>query len=93
MDSENENPLHDIHPEIPYGELDSIDLEPFSGAPDRDIADHIRSIASRASIGQLRQVMEIPLDAEDMDREVLVEMFVDRKMTIVRRFRAALSGT
>lgn len=87
-----ENPLHDIHPEIAYGDLEEIDLEPFFGAPEKDIEDHIRSLATRASVGQLRQVMGMPLDAEDFEREVLIEMFVKKKMTVVQKIRQAMGS-
>ena len=90
LNDKEENPLHDIHPEIAYGDLEEIDLEPFFGAPDEDVENHLRSIASLASVGQLRQVMGMPLDAEDREREVLVEMFVKKKMTVVLKIKQAM---
>jgi hypothetical protein len=87
---EQENPLHDIHPGITYKELEEIDLEPFFGAPDSAIEDHIRRIAVLASIGQLRQVLAMPLDAEDVEREVLVQRYVEKKMSVVRTVRRAM---
>lgn len=89
---EDANPLHDIHPEIAYGDLENIDLEPFSGAPDEDIANYLRSIAQLASIGQLKQAMNIPFDDEDRDREVLIEMFVEKKMAVVLRIKREIDA-
>ncbi|MCS4089562.1 hypothetical protein [Rhizobium sp. BK176] len=92
MEIEDENPLHDIHSEIAYGDLEEIDLEPYFGAPDEEIENHIRSLASRASIGQLRQALSIPLDGEDREREVLIEMFVERRMAVVSKIRLAIQS-
>ena len=85
-----ENPLHDIRPEIAYGDLGEIDLEPFFGAPDGIVADHLRSLASLASVGQLRQVLAMPLDAEDVTREILVDMFVEKKKAIELKNKRAI---
>lgn len=90
LNETDENPLHDIHPEIAYSDLEEIDLEPFFGAPEKDIEDYIRSLASKASVGQLRQVMSMPLDAEDLEREILIERFTEKKMSVVRKIRQAL---
>jgi hypothetical protein len=92
MEIEDENPLHDIHSEIAYGDLEEIDLEPYFGAPDDEIEEHIRSLASRASIGQLRQVLSIPLSAEDREREVLIDMFVEAKMAVVLKIKLAIES-
>jgi hypothetical protein len=90
MQIEEENPLHDITPEISYGDLDDIDLSSYFGAPNEEIEDYIRSLANRASIGQLRQVLSIPLDGEDKEREMLVEQFVARKMEVVSKIKLAM---
>ncbi|MBY3151201.1 hypothetical protein HFO56_02120 [Rhizobium laguerreae] len=92
MQIEDENPLHDIHSEIAYDDLVEIDLEPFFGAPDEVVEAHIRSLANRASIGQLRQALSIPLNAEDREREVLVDMFVERKMVVVLKIKSAIQS-
>jgi hypothetical protein len=92
MEIEDENPLHDIHSEIAYDDLEEIDLESYFGAPDNEIVEHIRSLASRASIGQLRQALSIPLNAEDREREVLIDMFVERKMAIVLKIKLAIQS-
>ncbi|MNV63370.1 hypothetical protein D3C71_1559580 [compost metagenome] len=92
MQIEEENPLHDIAPDIAYGDLEDIDLSPYFGAPDDVIEDYIRSLANRASIGQLRQVLSIPLDGEDREREVFVELFVTRKMEVVSKIKLAMQS-
>jgi hypothetical protein len=92
MQNEDENPLHDIQPEIAYDDLAEIDLEPYFGATDEIVAEHIRSLANRASIGQLREALSIPLDGEDREKEVLVDMFVNRKMAIVQSIKLAMQS-
>ncbi|MDW9478982.1 hypothetical protein GOB57_09855 [Sinorhizobium meliloti] len=92
MQIEEDNPLHDIPPDIAYSELEDIDLSSYFGSPDGDIEEHIRSLANRASIGQLRQVLSIPLDADDREREVLVELFVERKMAAVSKVKQAIQS-
>lgn len=89
--NDQENPLHDIHPEVAYSDLEDIDLSAFFGAPELDIEDHIRSIARLASIGQLKQVIGLSLDSEDRERELLIEQFVEKKMAVVRSIRQAMS--
>lgn len=92
MQIEEENLLHDIAPDIAYSELEDIDLSSYFRAPDEEIEEHIRSLANRASVGQLRQVLSIPLDGEDREREVLVDMFVARKMAVVSKIKLAIQS-
>jgi hypothetical protein len=82
---EFQSSLHDKRSEIAFSELDDIDLEEFWGRPDQEVENHLRGLAERASIGQLRQALGIPIHADDVDRQLLVVRFVEAKMGVVRR--------
>jgi hypothetical protein len=88
----NDNPLHDVPSQIAMEELENIDLEDFENASEYLVANHIREIAERASIGQLRHVLGIKLDAEDMTREKLVNIFVEKRLATFLKIRQMMAS-
>ncbi len=90
--SDTDNELHDIHPKISFADLEEIDLEPVQDLPLTAIADHIRGLASKASVGQLRQILEIKLDDQDYTREELIEKFTQNKMKAVIKIKQLIEG-
>lgn len=82
--------VHDIKPAISMSMLEEIDLEPVRNLTEQLISRYIRELAERASVGQLRQALRMTFDDPDMEREALVDTFVERKMSVVRNMRNAV---
>jgi hypothetical protein len=89
---EEHNPLHDIKSDIAYEELVEIDLDELTDKQEPQIETHLRSLAERASIGQLRLSLDMSFDDADLDRAVLIDRYVERRMGTVRRMRAFIRG-
>lgn len=64
---------------ISYEELSEIDLDALDELGNMALLEHFRSIAARATEGQLRQVLSLGTGAGFVSRETLIEDYAQRK--------------
>ena len=78
--------------QIPYEELAEIDLDALGGLDGEGLVGHFRSLAARASEGQLREVLGIGPDMESDDIETLAETYVRRRLMTIAKMRTLLTN-
>lgn len=72
---------------IDFEELENINLEGVQDLPEDKIENHIKAIAERASVGQLQQNLKIGISEQDLTKEELVILFVNKKMRAVKKLK------
>ena len=70
-----------------YAELAEIDLDALDHLSDTELAAHFAGLASRATDGQLQQVLGVPPGA-DVGHGELASLYVERRCRTAARLRS-----
>ena len=83
--------MHDGHgttAEIPFEELADIDLDDIEAVADDGLYAHFSELASRATEGQLRAVLDLGPADDEVTREEMVHAYASRRAALAVRMRA-----